>query len=288
MNKKKLLIDTLLVVIGNIILAFGIQAFLVPSGMISGGATGIALFLTKFIPLQLSQILLVINVILFIIGFVFLGKKFALGTLLSTILFPFFLGIFESIPEISQLTDDMLLYVIGSGVFMGIGCGIVLRMGYSTGGTDVIPVLLNKKTGTSIGFWMNATDTVILLGQIMFSTPEEVLYGIVVVALTSIVIDKTMLIGENKLQVIIISKYYEEIASMIDRDIERGCTFLKITTGYMRQDQKAVLTVVSKRQAVKLNDLIHTVDKEAFIITSEVHSVRGRGFTLPNVHIPVE
>lgn len=288
MNKKKLLIDTLLVVIGNIILAFGIQAFLVPSGMISGGATGIALFLTKFIPLQLSQILLVINVILFIIGFVFLGKKFALGTLLSTILFPFFLGIFESIPEISQLTDDMLLYVIGSGVFMGIGCGIVLRMGYSTGGTDVIPVLLNKKTGTSIGFWMNATDTVILLGQIMFSTPEEVLYGIVVVALTSIVIDKTMLIGESKLQVIIISKYYEEIATMIDRDIERGCTFLKITTGYMRQDQKAVLTVVSKRQAVKLNDLIHTVDQEAFIITSEVHSVRGRGFTLPNVHIPVE
>lgn len=288
MSKKKIITDTILVIIGNLVLAFGIQAFLVPSGMISGGATGVALFLTKFIPLHLSSILLVINVILFVVGFVFLGKKFALGTLLSTILFPTFLGIFEAIPVISSLTDDMLLYVIGSGVFMGIGCGIVLRLGYSTGGTDVIPVLLNKKTGTSIAFWMNATDTVILLGQILFSTAEEVLYGIVVVALTSIIIDKTMLLGESKLQLIIISKYYEEIAVMIDRDIDRGCTFLNITTGYMRQDQKAVLTVVSKRQAIKLNELIHKIDQEAFIITHEVHNVRGRGFTLPTVNLPVE
>lgn len=288
MNKKKLITDTLLVVLGNILLAFGIQAFLVPSGIISGGATGIGLFLTQFIPLPLSQILLCINVIMFILGFLFIGKKFAAGTLLSTILFPFFLGIFESIPQISHLTDDMLLYVLGSGVFMGIGCGIVLRLGYSTGGMDVVPVFLNKKTGTSIAFWMNLTDTLILLGQFMFASPEEILYGIVVVCITSIVIDKTMLVGESKLQVIIISKYYEEIAEMIDRDINRGCTFLNITTGYMRQNQKAVLSVVSKRQAVRLNELVHEIDQEAFIITSEVHNVRGRGFTLPNVNIPVE
>lgn len=288
MNKKKIILDTLMVIVGNIILAFGIQAFLVPSGMISGGATGIALFLTQFIPLPLSQILLIINIIMFIIGLVFIGKKFALGTCLSTVFFPLCLAIFESIPTVSQLTDDMLLYVIGAGVFIGLGCGIVLRLGYSTGGADVIPVFLNKKTGISVGFWMNFTDTIILLGQIMFATSEEILYGIVVVGITSLVIDKTMLLGESKLQLIIISKYYEEIAEMIDKSIDRGCTFLNITTGYMKNDQKAVLSVVSKRQAIKLNDLIHEIDQEAFIITSEVHNVRGRGFTLPNVHIPIE
>ena len=87
---------------------------------------------------------------------------------------------------------------------------------------------------------------------------------------------------------IVISKYYEEIAAMIDRDIDRGSTFLKITTGYMKQDQKAVLSVISRRQSAKLNEFIHKIDPEAFIITSEVHNVRGRGFTLPNVQIPVE
>lgn len=287
-NTKKLITDTLLVILGNLLLAFGVTAFLVPSGMITGGATGVALLLEQFLPLHLSDLVMILNIIMFIIGYVFLGKKFALGTLLSSILYPAFLAVFESIPAISTLTDDTLLYVLGTGIFMGLGCGVVLRLGYSTGGMDVIPVLLNKKTGTSIAFWMNLTDTIILLTQIMFSTSEEVLYGILVVGLTSIVIDKTILLGESKLQVIIISKYYDEIQVMIDKDIDRGSTFLKITTGYMKQDQKAVLSVISRRQAAKLNDLVHKIDPEAFIITSEVHNVRGRGFTLPNVEIPVE
>lgn len=287
-DKKRFLKETILVIIGNLSLAFSVTAFLVPSGMITGGATGVALLLEQFLPLSLSDLVFVLNVIMFIVGYIFLGKKFAAGTLLSSILYPTFLAIFESIPQISMLTDDMLLYVLGTGIFMGLGCGIVLRLGFSTGGMDVIPVLLNKKTGTSIAFWMNFTDTIILLGQVMFSTPEEVLYGIVVVGLTSIVIDKTILLGESKLQVIVISKYYEEIAAMIDRDIDRGSTFLKITTGYMKQDQKAVLSVISRRQSAKLNEFIHKIDPEAFIITSEVHNVRGRGFTLPNVQIPVE
>ena len=219
-NTKKLITDTLLVILGNLLLAFGVTAFLVPSGMITGGATGVALLLEQFLPLHLSDLVMILNIIMFIIGYVFLGKKFALGTLLSSILYPAFLAVFESIPAISTLTDDTLLYVLGTGIFMGLGCGVVLRLGYSTGGMDVIPVLLNKKTGTSIAFWMNLTDTIILLTQIMFSTSEEVLYGILVVGLTSIVIDKTILLGESKLQVIIISKYYDEIQVMIDIDID--------------------------------------------------------------------
>ena len=191
-DKKRFLKETILVIIGNLSLAFGVNAFLIPSGMITGGATGVALLLEQFLPLSLSDLVFVLNVIMFIVGYIFLGKKFAAGTLLSSILYPTFLAIFESIPQISMLTDDMLLFVLGTGIFMGLGCGIVLRLGFSTGGMDVIPVLLNKKTGTSIAFWMNFTDTIILLGQVMFSTPEEVLYGIVVVGLTSIVIDKTI------------------------------------------------------------------------------------------------
>lgn len=284
-NVKKIITETILVIIGNAFLAFGTVAFLVPSGIIAGGATGVSLILERFIPLSLSQIILIINVIMFIIGYLFIGKKFAGGTLLSSFLFPGFIALFEKIPGITTITSDVLLYVIYSGLFVGVGCGIVLRLGFSTGGMDILPVLLNKKTGMSIASLMNITDTIILLGQIMFSTPEEVLYGIIVVAITSIVIDKTMLLGERNLQVMVISAKYEEIAYRIDKEVDRGCTFIKVTTGYMREDQKAVLSVISRRQATKVNEIVHEIDEEAFIITSEVHNVRGRGFTLPNVNL---
>lgn len=284
-NMKKLILDTILVVIGNILLAFGTAAFLVPSGIIAGGATGLSLIITRFIPLSLSTTLLIVNVFMITIGYVFIGKKFVAGTVLSSFLFPFFLGIFERIPGLTTITNDMLLYVIYSGVFVGVGCGIVLRLGYSTGGMDIVPVLINHKTGSPIALWMNITDIIILLGQIMFSTPEQILYGIIVAIITSIIIDKTMLLGERKLQVIVISKEYDMIYKMIDTQIQRGCTFLNVTTGYMRDDQKAVLSVVSRRQAVKLNELIRSIDENAFIITSEVHNVKGRGFTLPNVEL---
>jgi len=284
-SMKKMVTNSILVIIGNAILAFGTVAFLVPSGIIAGGATGVSLILERFIPLSLSQIIFIINIVMLIIGYLFVGKSFAGGTLLSSFLFPGFMAIFEKIPGITTITNDMLLYVIYSGLFVGIGCGIVLRLGFSTGGMDVVPVLLNRKTGMSIASLMNITDTIILIGQILFSTPEQILYGIVVVGITSIVIDKTMLLGERNLQIVVISPKYEEIAYRIDNEVDRGCTFVKVTTGYMRADQKAVLSVISRRQATKVNDIIHEIDKEAFIITSEVHNVRGRGFTLPNVNL---
>jgi uncharacterized membrane-anchored protein YitT (DUF2179 family) len=284
-NIKKLIFDTIVVIVGNALLAFGTVAFLVPSHIIAGGATGISLILEKFIPISLSTSVFIINIIMFFIGLIFIGKKFTSGTVLSSFLYPFFLAIFERIPGITTITNDMFLYVIYAGLFIGLGCGIVLREGYSTGGMDVIPVLINKKTGSSVALWMNITDTIILVGQILFSTPEQVLYGILVVFITSFVIDRVMLLGERNLQVIIISPEYETIAERIDQELQRGSTFIKVTTGYMKNEQKAVLSVISRRQLMNMNTLVHSIDHDAFMITSEIHSVKGRGFTLPNIEL---
>ena len=164
---------------------------------------------------------------------------------------------------------------------------MVLRVGASTGGMDIPPLLVNKKTGISVAWLINIFDCGILLLQVIFCpiTIEAVLYGITVVIITTIVVDKVIILGETKIQVLVISPKWQEIRKIIFDDINRGCTLLNVTTGYYQDKQLAVMAVVSKRELHLLNDMILEIDPTAFIISNETHSVKGRGFTLPSVEL---
>lgn len=280
--------DAIFVTIGNIILAFGVAVFAVPANLIVGGATGLSLILNQFIPINYATIVFGINMIMLVLGYFVLGKKFAAGTVLSSFLFPIFLGIFEAIPALQHITSDILLSAIYSGIFTGIGLGIVFRVGYSTGGMDIPPIIINKKLGISVALAMNVTDCLILLGQVFFSSFEGILYGIITVFVSTIVLDQVILMGEKNLQVLVISAKHQEIADAIFNEINRGCTFVNVTTGYLHEQQQAILCVVSNRQYAKINALVMNIDPTAFIIGSEIHSVKGRGFTLPNIDIKKE
>ncbi|MFR7592893.1 MAG: YitT family protein [Longibaculum sp.] len=277
--------DSLLVVLGNAILAFGVAVFAVPSDLIVGGATGLSLILGQFIPMNYATIVFGINMVMLVIGFFVLGKKFAAGTVLSSFLFPTFLGIFEAIPQLQHITNDILLSAIYAGIFTGVGLGIVFRLGYSTGGMDVPPIILNKKMGVSVALAINVFDIMILVGQVFFSSFEGILYGIITVFVSTFVLDQVIVMGEKNLQVFVISAHHEEIAEAIFQEIDRGCTFVNVTTGYFHDQQKAVLCVANNREYAKINDLVMNIDPTAFIIGSEIHSVKGRGFTLPNVDL---
>ena len=146
---KKFMIDTIFVIIGNAIVAFGIAAFAIPADLIVGGSTGLSLIIGRIIPLNYPTIVLFINIFMLIMGYIFLGKKFVVGTIVSTLIFPTFLGIFSSIPALQHLTQDLLLSAIYAGLFIGFGLGVVLRLGYSTGGMDIPPIIVNRKTGIS-------------------------------------------------------------------------------------------------------------------------------------------
>ena len=277
--------ETLMIIIGNAVLAFGICAFITPHGIIMGGAYGIGILVKELTGLPISSVVFAINIVMFVIGYFVLGKKFAIGTLLSTVIFPTFLSVFENIPAIGNLTNDLLLSAIYAGIFVGGGLGLVLRMGASTGGMDIPPIIVNKKTGISLSLLINLFDCVILACQVPFSNVEQILYGILVVMMTAIIMDKMMLIGEVKVQVTVISPKWQEIRSVVFDDISRGCTLLNVTTGYMQEKSYAVMAVVSKRELHTLVGLIRNIDPTAFIITNETHSVHGRGFTLPNIDI---
>lgn len=284
---KKRVYETIMIIIGNLILAFGLCAFVTPVGLISGGASGIGIAVKSITGINISYTVYVINFIMFVIGFIFLGKKFAFGTLLSTFLYPTFIALFERIPQLANITNDILLSALYGGLCIGLGLGLVLRVGASTGGMDIPPLLVNKKTGISVAWLINIFDCGILLLQVIFCpiTIEEVLYGITVVIITTIVVDKVIILGETKIQVLVISPKWQEIRKIIFDDINRGCTLLNVTTGYYQDKQFAVMAVVSKRELHLLNDMILEIDPTAFIISNETHSVKGRGFTLPSVEL---
>lgn len=277
--------ETIIIIVGNFILALGITAFIIPSGLIVGGGTGIALMAKYFIGTDVTITVYGINIIMFLLGFYVLGKNFATKTAISTILFPTFLAVLSRIPELQSLTHDTLLSTIYAGLLIGAGMGLVLRQGASTGGMDVPPLIINKKTKISVALLINGIDIIILLGQAFFSTVEQVLYGVVVVIITTIVMDKLMLLGESKVQVMIISPKYNEIKEVLYNKISRGCTLLNITTGYTMKKQYAVMSVVSNREVHILTDLVLDIDPTAFIISNVAHSVKGRGFTLPSIDI---
>ncbi|WP_249029727.1 YitT family protein [Tannockella kyphosi] len=274
---------TFVIIIGNFILALGVMGFIIPSGIITGGVTGIALVCQHFFGTSISLVVYLVNGLMFILGYSILGKKFALGTLLSTLIYPFFLMVLGNVEFFNTMTSDLLLSAIYAGLLIGLGMGLVLREGASTGGMDIPPLILNRFTGISVAIFINIVDVVILSGQTFFSTIEQILYGILVVIITTVVIDRIMLLGEESLQVTIISKEAQAIRDEIFNRLDRGCTFLNVTTGYHQHQQLAVMVVLNKRELRALNELSLEIDPDAFIIINETHSVKGRGFTLPSV-----
>lgn len=278
MEKKLKMIGFM--ILGNAILAMGTAAFVVPNGLISGGVTGIGLILQRLFGLPVDIGVFAADGVLFLLGAAVMGKAFAATIILSTIVYPTFFSLFGKIPFLTSLTDDKLMAAIYAGLLMGAGIGLVIKVGGSTGGMDIPPIILHKLFGLSIPVMISVGDILLLLVQAFYSSTEQVLYGILVVMLTSIVIDKVLIMGQKQTQVMVISPEYKRINQAIHQKIDRGSTLIHATSGLEKQEQKVVLSVISNRQLGDLNELILQIDPQAFVIANEVNEVKGRGFTL--------
>ena len=273
-----------IILLGNTIYALGVVMFIIPNGLITGGTTGLALLFNRQFDIPISMFVSIFNALMFILGAVILGKKFALTTLVSSFYYPFILSQLERIPNIGNMTSDKMLAVILSGLMIGVGIGIVLRSGASTGGVDIPPLVLNKKFGISVSLVLYILDFSILLAQMVFADKEQVLYGILVVIIYTAVLDKVLVMGKSQMQVKIISEHYEEINQCIIKNLDRGATLIESETGYLRNNTKMVLTVISNRELSKLNNLVMDIDPKAFMVINQVNEVKGRGFTLNKIH----
>lgn len=279
MNKwVKRIIETLVVILGNCIYAFGVAMFIMPGGLITGGTTGIGLFVNDVTGLPVTIFVLCFNVVMFLIGFLAFGWKFAANTIVSTFSYPIALGIITECLQEYCITQDMILCTIFGGICIGAAIGIVMRAGASTGGMDIPPLVLNKYFKIPVSGSIYVFDMLILLLQAFHSTGEQVLYGILLVIIYSAVLDKCLMLGTAKMQIKVVSEKIEEIREAVLTDIDRGVTMLNSETGYMKRDTQMLLTVVSMRELAKTEKLIHAVDENAFVIINRVSEVSGRGF----------
>lgn len=281
---SKILIDILVILLGNACIAVAVAFFVIPNKLLVGGTAGIAVAVNAFWGLPEELVINGLIYVLFIAGALVLGRDFFLKTITSTIVYPVLLtmagDIYEIIPK-EYITMDTLTSVICTGVLVGFGIGIVYKRNASTGGMDIIPLIVNKYTGIPLHILLMLVDCfTVLLGVIAYGLQASI-YGVISVVLCSYVINKTILLGAKQVkQVQIISQESEKILDKILEDMDRGCTIVESRGGYTNQKRDMLMVVVPINQYQTLINVVHDVDESAFVIVSDINEIRGRGFTI--------
>ena len=173
-----------------------------------------------------------------------------------------------------------MLATIYGGVLLGIGVGLIVRVGASTGGTDILALVLNRWLHVSVAVLLYIVDFLVLSFQAFFSDSEQILYGILALALNTLILNRVMLMGKSQIQLFVISDKYEEVKRRMLLEVDVGATMVHIETGYGHRQQKGVLCVIPGRKLYLVNEMIQNIDPKAFITISQINEVRGRGFTM--------
>lgn len=273
-----------MIVLGNLMYALAVHLFIMPNELITGGTTGLALFFNRTAGIPVSAFVWCFNVSMFLWGAWVLGKEFALSTAASTVIYPLMLSILEWTGIAGFVMEEKLVAVIYAGLLIGAGIGVVMRAGASTGGMDIPALIGKKKWNFNVSFVIYLFDCMILALQVAAADLYSILYGILLIMVYTIVLDRVLLMGTSKIQVKVVSKEYRKINRLLGERIDCGTTLLHMESGFLHQEQEMVLAVISSRDLPKVNKLILDTDPEAFLVVSQINEVRGRGFTLNKVY----
>ena len=267
------------VLLGNVMYSLTVKLFLLPANLISCGTTGLALVVNHYTGLPISVFVFSFNMVMLALGWWILGKQFAMTTILSSLLYPILLEILNQVLGDVSVTDNQLLNVLFSGLGLGVSLGVVIRAGASTGGMDIPPLILNKffRIPVSASLWV--FDFCIMLLQMAFHSLEDLLYGILLLILISMALNKVTMLGTNKTEVKIISKRSDLIRQKILTQVDRGVTMLHGEGGYSHESTEVILSIVSQYEFPKIERLAREIDPDCFMILSRVSEVWGRGFS---------
>ena len=282
MSKVK---NILLLLLGNLILACGTSFFILPNNILSGGVTAISIILDSLLGINRVFTIYALNIVLFILGAVCLGKAFAAKALMSTILYPTFIALLSPFYDPEFCAVDPILAAIFAGVIMGTGLGLVFRANGSSGGMDIPALILHKYLHIPQGNAVFIIDFLTVSAGLMVFGLNSLLIGILTIFTTSNVINMVLTCGgENAQNVMIISNKWETIRDYLLKDLARGVTILEGTGAYSNEHRPVLMCVVKTREYAKFQREIGTIDPEAFIIVNSVHEVRGMGFSyaVPN------
>ena len=272
------MLSAAIVTAGNLLYALTIKLFVLPTGLVMGGTTGLGLTANYLTGVPISAFVLAFNMVMLLLGLCVLGRRFAATTLLSSFIYPLALEFWQRLLGDYVLTKDVMLCTLFAG--LGVSLGLVIRAGASTGGMDIPPLILNRLFRAPVSVCMYFFDVCILLSQGLFQSPEKLLYGVVLVMIYTIVLDKMLLMGTSRIEIKVVSEKSEEIRQAILQDLNRGVTLIQTESGYLRQNAQLVLSVLSSRELPKAEKLIHQIDPECFLMVSRISEVKGRGFSM--------
>lgn len=275
----KTVTDLVQLVLGNAMSACAMACFALPYDMVVAGVTGVGRSAHHFFGFGVTPTVYAINIGLFVIGWILLGKKFAATIVTGTFLFPFFLGLFQNIDALHHLVDDPLMAAICAGIMDGVGIGMVIRMGGSTGGVDVPPIILNRKFGWKVAPVMSALDVCIFIIQIPMTNTNGIILGIFYTLIYSMVMNYILVMNQGGVQTMIFSK--EKSRSINEKLLELGygTTIFPAKGGYIQEDFEVISSVISSRNLNRVKRAVLNIDPTAFITISNVSEINGNGFT---------
>ena len=265
---------------GNLLVAFAVATLLLEHDIVVGGVSGLGVAMQQYLRIPVSLGAAAANGALFLAGLLLLGRDFALTTLGSTLLFPAFLRLFERWEALRGWMPDPLAACVIAGCLVGLGIGLVIRVGASTGGVDILALILNKKRGVPVPLSLYAIDLTVLLLQLPFRDVMQVFYGLVTVAISSWVLNRTLTAGASLTQILVVSDRHEAIREAVLHQLDAGVTLLASEKGFTGRSSRLVLTVVPYRKLPAVRACINAIDPMAFVIVSQVAEVGGQGFSL--------
>lgn len=281
-KRKKLiktLVDIFMLTLGAVIFAVGVACFLDPNSIASGGVSGIAIIITKFIEvLPTGTVIALINVPILLVGTIKFGFKFLASTMYAVLVSSLSVNVLGE--YIGALTDNLLLAAVGGAVLVGVGVGLVFRTGATTGGTDVIVKLLRLKfrhlpTGIVFGF---VDGCVCLTSGIVFKNIEITIYAVISLMIASLTMNKVLYGGDSARMIYVISPQNKEIAKRLMDEVDVGATYMQGNGAYTGKEFDVLMVVLRAKQLPRARDVVKQVDDGAFMIVTNATAVFGEGF----------
>lgn len=277
---KKSAKEFIFINIGLAMVAAGIYFFLIPNDVAAGGVSGLAMVINHYFPIvPIGAFMMMMNVILFIIGILFIGRDFGIRTIYSSLMLSGMIWFFELLfPLSGPLTGDILLEMIYGIMLAGAGMGMVFLNNASTGGTDIIAKILNKYFQVAIGKGLLMADFLIVSAAGVAFGIQSGLYALLAVIINGFVIDAVIEGLQTNKQVTIIASKVDEICKFIIHDLGRGATLYQARGAYTNESREIIMTIVDRKEFIRLRNYIKAVDQRAFISVSKIHETLGEGF----------
>ena len=277
MERTKKIKEYVIITLGTLIVSMAVYFFLLPSNVVVGSLSGLVMVLATFIPLKISVMTFILNAVLLVVGFLFIGKEFGAKTVYTSLLMPVFLYVFELIfPNNKSLTNDVVLDTICYILVVSVGLALLFNANASSGGLDIVAKLLNKYLHIEIGKAMTLAGMCTAISSIFVYDTKTLVLSILGTYANGIVLEHFIEGFNRRKRICILTEQYKELQNFIVHELHRGVTLYPAIGGYNNEEKIELVTILTRNEYAEVLNYLHSVDENAFVTVSTVNEVIGQ------------